>query len=322
MDRTGFRLRSSLPLALLLGAVPLAAFVRAQDPPPAPVPAPAAEEAVQEVPATPLEMVKKATPEELPKALRAFVEDQIGSQAVFAGQYAALRGITGVEAQFIEWISRPPQGSARTPFRIASVRATRDLVEKASEELLAKLGKIAGAGFEAAELRAEASYALAQFGQRQLVEARLAEIEKASQSEDPAQKAGAFQALAEMRYNLREYPAAAAAHESFLALVEGGKLPIEESNKPTMFYNAACSHALAGDKEKALARLQNALDAWKKGGAVPRRLLETDMDIQSLRGDAKFQELMAAYLPPAAGKKAPASKAPAKPADGVGGGVR
>ncbi|MBL8896717.1 MAG: hypothetical protein JNM84_03780 [Planctomycetes bacterium] len=320
MERSAASSKLLLPLVLLAVGGLASPRAVAQDPAPAPTPAPAA--AAQEQ-LSPLEALKKATPEELPKALRAFVEDQISSNALFAGQYAALKSVTGCEALIHEWISRPPSGTSRTPFRTACVRATRDLTEKASEELAAKLNKIAAASYEAADLRKECAYALAQFGQRQIVEARLAEIEKATQSEEATQRAIGFQELADVRYNLREFPAAAAAHESFLAIIEGGKFPIDPAAQPTLFYNAACSHALAGDKEKALARLTNALDAWKKEGAIPRRLIETDMDLRSLREDAKFKELLATYLAPS--KKAePAKDAAgstgAGPGKGDGGG--
>jgi hypothetical protein len=310
MERTGYLPQLLLPLALVVGAALPARTGSAQDPAPAATP-PAAK---QEAASSPLEALKKATAEELPKALRAFVEDQISSNAIFAGQYAALKEVPGCEALILEWISRPPTGTSRTPYRTACVRATRDIVEKASEELLGKLSKIAAASYESGELRQECAYALAQFGQRQLIDARLSEIEKATQSEDVMMRGPALQALAEIRYNLREFPAAAAAHEGFLALVESKKLPIDEQAQPTLFYNAACSHALAGDKEKALARVGNALEAWKKQGAIPRRLIETDMDLRSLRDDPKFKELLAAYLPAPAPEKKP------EPAKGDGGG--
>ncbi|MBK9384065.1 MAG: hypothetical protein IPN34_04505 [Planctomycetes bacterium] len=311
MERTGYLPQLLLPLALLLGAALPARTGRAQDPAPAATP-PAA--VAQDAATSPLEVLKKATPEELPKALRAFVEDQISSNAIFAGQYAELKQVAGCEALILEWISRPPTGTSRTPFRTACVRATRDVVEKASEELLAKLNKIAAASYESGELRQECAYALAQFGQRQLIDARITELEKVAQSEDVMQRGPALQGLAEVRYHLREFSAAAAAHESFLALVESKKLPIQEEAQPTLFYNAACSHALAGDKEKALARVANALEAWKKQGAIPRRLIETDMDLRSLRDDPKFKELLASYLPAPSPAKKP------EPAKGEAGG--
>jgi len=306
MDRTGRFSVATLPFALLLSAWSMNASLRAQDPPP---PAPPAAEKAQDPaapakPQSPLEALQSANAEQKPKALRAYIEDLIASNAIFAGQYSELRKIEGCEALVIEWIARPPQGVGdRGRFRTACVRASRDLVDKASEELLAKLNKIAAAGFESQDLREESAYALAQFGQREIVDAKIAEVSKALESEDPAQKAAAYQKLAEIRYNLREYAAAAEAYEGFLSLVEAGKFPIDDNARPTVLYNAACSHALAGQKEKAFGRLQNALDAWKKNGAIPRRLIETDMDIKSLREDEKFKALMATYLPPAVPKK-------------------
>lgn len=296
MDTLGSRFAVLSLLALLVGTSALASAGRAQDP--SPTPADGSTAPSQQAPVSPLEALRKAPAEELPKALRSFVEDQIASRAIFAGQFTALKEIPGCDKLLVDWIARPPQGVSRTAFRGACVRAVRDVFEKASEDLLAKLNKVAGASYEDGALRSEAGYALAQFGERKFVETLLAAIEKATQSEAAGQRAEAFQALAELRYNLREFAAAAAAYESLLALLDSGALPIEASARATMLYNTACSHSLAGDKDKAFGRLRSALETWKKAGEDQRRLLATDMDLRGLREDERFRALMAEFLPP------------------------
>jgi Flp pilus assembly protein TadD len=58
---------------------------------------------------------------------------------------------------------------------------------------------------------------------------------------------------------------------------------------PVVLYNLACAQALSGRREKALDALRAAVDA----GFSDRRLLETDPDLESLRQEDGFRELLA-----------------------------
>src|SRR5262249_28029538 len=58
-------------------------------------------------------------------------------------------------------------------------------------------------------------------------------------------------------------------------------------NKPGNLYNSACSLALSGKKEEALAMLGRALDAR----FAEQETLENDTDMDPLRGEMKFAEL-------------------------------
>jgi tetratricopeptide (TPR) repeat protein len=58
---------------------------------------------------------------------------------------------------------------------------------------------------------------------------------------------------------------------------------------PPVMYNLACSYARLGDKEKAFEWLRKALQA----GFSQVALLKTDADFESLRGDARFSEVLA-----------------------------
>ena len=57
----------------------------------------------------------------------------------------------------------------------------------------------------------------------------------------------------------------------------------------TAAYNAACAYALKGDKDKALEWLEKAMGF---GFARPE-VAEVDSDLASLRGDPRFQALLA-----------------------------
>ena len=52
-------------------------------------------------------------------------------------------------------------------------------------------------------------------------------------------------------------------------------------------YNLACIYALEGDKDKALAYLENAIAL-----GFPKPYLNNDEDLKSLRDDKRFKELL------------------------------
>jgi hypothetical protein len=64
--------------------------------------------------------------------------------------------------------------------------------------------------------------------------------------------------------------------------------PEHEVTAQELVYNVACGFALAGQKEKALDWLERAVQA----GFSERQLMETDSDLESLRGLERFQKLL------------------------------
>lgn len=61
------------------------------------------------------------------------------------------------------------------------------------------------------------------------------------------------------------------------------------SDDPTVFYNLACSHALIGDKKKALSALKEAF----RLGYDDLAHLRNDKDLKSLHGNPGFESLTA-----------------------------
>lgn len=81
----------------------------------------------------------------------------------------------------------------------------------------------------------------------------------------------AWVGLGNARYHLKDYRAAVAAY---------GKVPDKSASYATAIYNLACSHALAGDKAKALVAVKKALAAGvQKGQAL------ADSDLVSIRSE-------------------------------------
>ena len=89
---------------------------------------------------TPLQRLIRATEQERPKALVMFIEDQVASGAVYAGQYAALEKLDWDVKQLLQvWLLKAPKGvSDRAAYRVGCINALRDLVNR----LTVGLGKM------------------------------------------------------------------------------------------------------------------------------------------------------------------------------------
>jgi hypothetical protein len=60
---------------------------------------------------------------------------------------------------------------------------------------------------------------------------------------------------------------------------------------PDVLYDLACTAALSGDRDRAIASLRSAIDA----GFRDWEWIERDVDLASLRADARYSELMKAH---------------------------
>lgn len=81
--------------------------------------------------------------------------------------------------------------------------------------------------------------------------------------------------------------AAVSAWEAVLPVIE------DAAARRTVLYNLACAHSLGGEKDRALARLGEAVDA----GFGPRAAIEGDEDLASLRGDPRFAAILSRVKP-------------------------
>lgn len=72
------------------------------------------------------------------------------------------------------------------------------------------------------------------------------------------------------------------------------KLPDAAPARRTLVFNLACAHARAGEVDRALARLEQAVDL----GFGPRAAISDDEDLVSLRQDPRFAALLARVAQP------------------------
>jgi tetratricopeptide (TPR) repeat protein len=70
---------------------------------------------------------------------------------------------------------------------------------------------------------------------------------------------------------------------------QGRKLLAGDPPYADLYYNIACCESLAGRKDEAIAHLRRAIELSER----PRLFLEGDSDLDPIRGDPAFQELLA-----------------------------
>ena len=97
---------------------------------------------------------------------------------------------------------------------------------------------------------------------------------------------GAHMNAAEALYNLKRY------REAGEAYARAGDLG---ANPALTWYNAACSYALAGDKEAAMGLLTR---AFATGRITDREQVRRDPDLESLVDDPRFTKLLEGNPPP------------------------
>jgi tetratricopeptide (TPR) repeat protein len=299
-------------LFVLLALALLVAPARAQDSKPTSQPTGAAHKKGAKT-ATPLEKLMAAKAAERPHALMRFIEDQIATNAIYAGQYSALRKLDwDVQKLLQKWVSETPKGAVDgSALRNASINALRDLVDgKASDDLRDVLKQVANDWFESTRIKNSAAFALAQFGDRSLVDGAIKKATDQTKAEDVRDQITGWLSLANIYYNLRQYDDAVNAYQQVIKLAAGGGVGLT----PTVFYNCGCSLALAGKTDAAFVHVEKALVAGKqRGNQLNKRLLETDMDIKSLRKDPRFAALMAKFFGSKKGKDTPDSRPTSRP---------
>ncbi|MEE9125797.1 MAG: hypothetical protein V3U11_01530 [Planctomycetota bacterium] len=267
---------------------------------------------------TPLQKLMAAAEAERPQALVAFIQDQIASGVVYAGQYSALEKLSWDVKKLLQaWLLKAPgEATNSNQFRVACINALRDLVKdgKASEDLLDVVKQVAKDWFENQAVQRHAAFALAQFGDRSLVDASIKKATAETQKEEFNSKLGGWDGLATIHYNLREYDNAVTSYLKLIKLAEEGGVRL----RPTVFYNCGCSLALAGKTDEAFTYVEKALKL-DTARELTRRSITTDMDIASLRKDERFAVLLEKYrgtkkkAKKKAGKQATDSRPTSKP---------
>ncbi len=226
-----------------------------------------------------------------------YLAKEMSSGIVFAGQYSPLAPLMPYVGRFYLKlvVDTPEQFPERQRQQV--VPALRDLYPKGpGEEAMALVKKIAlDEEFEQEGLRQALSYALWGWGDKELATKQIEKLKKEMETGKEDDQIDAQQKLADVYYQLRDYPSSAQLLKEFFARAEKSQRVLV----PNDYYNGACNMSLAGDIDGALAaleklfQLQNS-DKVDSSQRLRRSMFDQDPDLTNVRKHPKFAELVKA----------------------------
>ncbi|MBK8980542.1 MAG: hypothetical protein IPM29_31960 [Planctomycetes bacterium] len=224
-------------------------------------------------------------------AILKILDERSSSGMVFAGQYDDLRVLQPASGRFLTMLVLDTPDWFPDDLRALVVPALRDVYPGSpGDGALARFAEIVeDEDFEAQALREALTYALAQWGRRSYVQARIDELTSHAGEGRNGDELHFVRLLAFLHYQLRDYATAAATWERFL----NGCRAIEQRASPADEYNAACSLALAGRTDDALAAIERCAAGIAAGQddspqPLSRTMFDTDPDLRAIRPHERF----------------------------------
>jgi tetratricopeptide (TPR) repeat protein len=229
-----------------------------------------------------------------------YFERERASEMRFEAQYAPLRVLMPYAGRFYLGLVLETPEWFPSNLRAQLVPALRDLYPSPPPQRdLARLRDLADdVDFESEDLRCELSYALAQWGDRELVDARLEELRRNAGEGKTAEELVFLRALADTHYRLREYETAATLWSKCLRSSE--ELAVQRA--PVDYYNAACCLSRTGSVEQALDELDRCCalirsDDVDRSLKLEKKLFDNDPDLLAVRSTKRFRELLQRTFP-------------------------
>ena len=214
---------------------------------------------------------------------------------MFAGQFEPLKPLQPwVGKVYLQLILNKPDWFPDRS-RASLVPALRDLYPHGPEDSIFQQLKDVAADeqFESDSLRRALSFALAQWGDRSIVQPMLDELQSNVDKGETMDDLYFVGKLAIAHYELREYRKSGKFWLRYLRQREA----LDSPATPLDYYNAACSLSLSGDIPEALAELENASKHMLSGNADPsrhidRKLFDSDPELRAIRHTKRFRELV------------------------------
>lgn len=225
----------------------------------------------------------------------AYVDREVESEMTFAGQFEPLSVLMPEVGQlFLNLVLDTPEWFPEDR-RATLVPALRDLYPEGPDRSYRReLRAVAeDAELEMTTLRESLALALAQWGDRSLVQEKLAELEEQSGSGANQDELFFMRQLAQLHYELRDYRVAAETWKRVLRRSEELELPVA----PADYYNGACNLCLSGDLDAAFAELDRCAKAMTdpytdESLKLEKELFERDPDLRTLRPMPRFRALV------------------------------
>lgn len=224
-----------------------------------------------------------------------YLESVSESDLRFAGQFAPLAPLQPwVGRIYLQLVISTPDWFPED-LRTSVVPALRDLFPKGpGDDAQEQLHAIAtDTEIQPAALRHALACAFAQWGNRTLIAPRLAELREGAGDRTSVDELYFVRALAELRYELREYEGAADEWTAYLRGAEdAGAVP-----RPIEYYNAACALALAGRVDDSLGALERCAARLRaadldESQRLERSLFDEDPELALVRPLPRFRALV------------------------------
>ena len=224
-----------------------------------------------------------------------FMQREVESEMVYAGQYDRLRILMPYTGRFYMGLLLDTPEWFPENLRWQVVASLRDLYPDSPGEIaLADMQTIAeDRDFETEAVRLALSYALAQWGRRELVDRQIEQLEQDRREGDAEDQLFVLKTLADVHYQIRDYKTSARLHKEFLSRAKESGFPIG----PADYYNAACNFCLTGDLESAFKALEACAELQKSDSVdsslkLERNLFDNDPEIRAVRGTRRFEEIV------------------------------
>lgn len=229
-----------------------------------------------------------------------FIKRARATDMVFAGQYSPLSPLMPFSGKLMVKLLLDTPDWYPTTFRAQLVPALRDLYPQSPGEdaVQGMLELQKNVEVEPENLRVQLALGLHQWGHPELMQPVIDRWRQASGDGQPSDRVDALRMLADLYYQLRDYPHSAATHRLMEALAKSSDVPLW----PTDWYASACVHALSGDAERAIAAFEQCIERQTCGTVdsslfIKKQVFEKDPEIQSLRGTARFVTAMKRAFP-------------------------
>ncbi|GAB4138420.1 MAG: hypothetical protein Fur0037_04090 [Planctomycetota bacterium] len=224
-----------------------------------------------------------------------FVKRARASGMIYAGQYAPLASLMPYSGQlFLKLLFETPDWYPDN-FRAQLVAPLRDLYPNSpgESELLGMVAIVEDERMEPQDLRRQLALALHQWGRPRFAQRELDYWRREAGDGDPSYRVYALRMLADIQYQLRSYEESARTYRLLEALARSSNVPL----RPTDLYGSACSHALCGDSERAIAAFERCIDLQLSPSVdsslhIEKKVFESDPDIRSIRGSGRFKAAM------------------------------
>ena len=224
-----------------------------------------------------------------------YIQREVDKEMVYAGQYDPLAALMPYSGRFYMGLLLNTPDWFPANLRWQVVAPLRDLYPTSPGALaLADIQRIAeDERFETESVRVALAYALAQWGQRGIVEVQIASLKAQSDEGDVEDQLFALRSLADLNYQIRDYVESARLHKEFLGRALAQEFPLA----PVDYYNAACNFCLIGDLESAFAALEACAelqlsDRVDSSLKLERSLFDEDPEIRIVRGTERFKRIV------------------------------